>query len=180
MAVRPVPHRFNVTEYYQMGAGGVFGEDDRVELIDGEVLEMTPIGARHAACVNRLNRLLVLAAGDRAVVSVQNPVRVNEWSVPQPDVAVLRPRPDFYADDLCEPGDVLLLVEVADTSGAYDRSVKVPLYLAAGVPEVWVVDVAGGVVDVFLPDGRFRRGPAETIVPVALPDLVVEVADILG
>lgn len=180
MAVRPVPHRFSVSEYRQMGAGGVFGEDARVELIDGEVVEMTPIGARHAACVNRLNRLLVEALGDRAVVSPQNPVQVGHWSEPQPDIAVLRPRPDFYAERLGEPADVLLLVEVADTSGAYDRSVKVPLYLAAGVPEVWVVDVAGAVVDVCHAGGRFRRGPGEAITPLAIPGLVVEVTDMLG
>jgi len=169
-----------VAEYYQMGVGGVFGEDDRVELIDGEVMEMTPIGARHAACVNRLTRLLVVALADQAVVSVQNPVRVSHWSVPQPDIAVLRLRPDFYAEKLCEPADVLLLIEVAETSGAYDRSVKVPLYLAAGVPQVWVVDLPGEVVDVFDVAGRFRRGTGETITPVGLPDLAVEVAAILG
>ena len=180
MAVRPVPHRFSVAEYRQMGVGGVFGEDARVELIDGEVVEMTPIGARHAACVNRLNRLLVTALADRAVVSPQNPVQVGNWSEPEPDIAVLRPRPDFYAERLGEPADVLLLIEVADTSGAYDRSVKVPLYLAAGVPEVWVVDVAGGVVDVFRQDGQVRRGPGDTVSPAAIPDLVVAVADILG
>jgi len=163
-----------------MGTGGVFSEHARVELIDGEVVEMTPIGARHAACVSRLTRLLVMALGDRAVVSPQNPVQVSHWSEPEPDIAVLRPRADFYAERLGEPGDVLLLIEVADTSGAYDRSVKVPLYLDAGVPEVWVVDVAGGVVDVFRVAGGFRRGPGETITPLGLPDLVAEVADILG
>lgn len=175
-----MPHRFTVAEYRQMGTGGVFSEHARVELIDGEVVEMTPIGARHAACVSRLTRLLVMALGDRAVVSPQNPVQVGNWSEPEPDLAVLRPRADFYAERLGEPADVLLLIEVADTSGAYDRSVKVPLYLDAGVPEIWVVDVAGGVVDVFSAAGRFRRGPGDTIVPVAIPDLVVDVAAILG
>jgi len=163
-----------------MAAGGVFGEDDRVELIDGEVMELTPIGASHAGCVNRLNRLLVQAVGERAVVSVQNPVQVGDWSEPQPNMAVLRPRPDFYAGGHAHPADVLLLVEVADTSGQYDRGVKVPLYLAGGIPEVWVVDLPGDAVEVFRQAGSARLGRGEAIALAPLDGVVVDVAAILG
>ena len=179
MAVRPLPHRFTVAEYHQMAVGGVFSEDDRVELIDGEVLEKTPIGSRHAGCVNRLNRLLVGAVGERAVVSVQNPVQVGDWSEPQPDIAVLRPRPDFYSDGHAQPADVLLLVEVADTSGPYDRGVKVPLYLAGGIPEVWVVDLPGDAVEVFRASGSVTLRPGDTAAVGTHDGIVVEVAVIL-
>jgi len=163
-----------------MATGGVFGEDDRVELIDGEVLEMTPIGAPHAGCVNRLNRMLVGAVGERAVVSVQNPVQVGDWSEPQPDLAVLRPRPDFYAEGHAHPADVLLLIEVADTSGPYDRGVKVPLYLAGGIPEVWVVDLPGDAVEVFRQTGWVRLGRGDTVAVPALVGVVLDVSAILG
>ncbi len=179
MAVRPLPHRFTVAEYHQMAVGGVFTEDDRVELIAGEVLEMTPIGARHAGCVNRLTRLLVGVLGDRAVVSVQNPLPLGDWSEPQPDVTVLRPRADFYAGGHPQPADVLLVIEVADTTGAYDREVKAPLYLTAGIPEVWVVDLPGDALEVFRPTRSVTLRPGDTVAVGALDDIVIEVAAVL-
>jgi Uma2 family endonuclease len=140
---------FTVEEYHLMAKSGIIGEDDRVELLEGEVFRMSPIGSRHAACVNRLNTLFSRAVGERAIVCVQNPLRLGEYSEPQPDVVLARPRPDFYA--LAHPGpeDVLLLVEVMESSQDYDREVKLPLYARHGVSEVWLVDLEGQAVEVY-------------------------------
>lgn len=185
MAVQLLRHTFTVEEYHRMAAAGILGEDDRVELLDGEILEMTPIGSRHAACVDRLTYLFVRGVGQRAIVRVQNPVRLTERSEPQPDLALLRPRPDFYAADHPGPTDLLLLVEVADTSVELDREVKVPLYARTGVSEVWIVDLVGECVEVYRSPGaqgyagtaRFRRG--QHVTPQAIPDLEIPVEDLL-
>jgi Uma2 family endonuclease len=136
--------RFTVYDYHRMGEAGILHEDDRVELIEGELVEMTAIGTRHFSCVNRLNRLLVMTVGDEAIVSVQNPVRLNEYNEPQPDLTMIRPRD--YRESLPIPADVLLLIEVSDTTLAYDRGVKLPLYARAGVREVWIVDLPGETI----------------------------------
>lgn len=134
-------HRFTVEEYHKMVEAGLLSEDDRVELIDGEIVEMTPIGWRHANCVNDLNMLLARFAGDRYVVSVQNPLTISEHGEPQPDLVLLKRRP---RGRLPTPDDVDLVIEVSDTTLAYDRDVKLPRYAQAGVPEVWIVDLEGG------------------------------------
>jgi Uma2 family endonuclease len=149
-------HRFTVEEYRRMGEAGILADDDRVELIDGEIIEMSPIGSRHAACVNKLTRLLVQQVGERAIVSVQNPVEVADNSEPQPDLTLLRSRPDFYAERHPLSGDVLLMIEVADTSLRFDLTVKAPLYARTGVPELWIVDLSRERVHVF----RDREGGA--------------------
>jgi Uma2 family endonuclease len=128
-----------------MGEAGILHEDDRVELIEGQIVEMAAIGTRHFACVNGLTRLLVRGVGDAAIVSVQNPVGLDEYTEPQPDLTVLRVRD--YRESLPTPEDVLLLIEVSDTTLAYDRGVKLPLYARAGIPEVWIVDLAGEVIE---------------------------------
>jgi len=186
MAVQPVRHRFTVDEYHQMAVGGVFTEDDRVELLEGEVVEMAPIGSRHAGCVNRLNMFFAKRLTGLAIVAVQNPVRLNEHSEPQPDFALLRPRPDAYASRHPGPEDVVLLVEVADTTAAWDRGHKLPLYAAAGVPEVWLVDLTAAVVEVcHRPEGAAYREvraavPAEHIAPEAFPEVSLSVRDLLA
>lgn len=186
MALQPVRHRFTVDEYHRMGQAGIFGEDDRVELIDGEIVEMTPIGSRHAACVDRLTRIFVQHLGPRAIVRVQGPIRLGEHSEPQPDLALLRPRGDFYAEAHPEAGDVLLVVEVAETSGPIDRGVKLPLYARAGIPEVWLVDLAGGAIEVHRqPSPRGyqdvqRVGRGQSLSSQAVPGLTLAVEDILG
>jgi Uma2 family endonuclease len=139
--------RFSVAEYERMGEVGILGEDDRVELIRGEILELAPIGHRHAAFVNNLTQLLVTRLGGEAIVSVQNPVVVADDSLPQPDLVLLRRRQVPYKDARPTAADVLLLIEVADSSLAYDRTVKLRLYADAGVPEYWVVDAAGEAVE---------------------------------
>lgn len=187
MAIRvPNRRRFTAREYQRMGETGILHEDDRVELIEGEIIEMAPIGNRHFACVNRLTRLFVQRVGDSAVVHVQNPVRLSDLSEPQPDLSLLRPREDFYAGKHPAPEDVLLLVEVADTSLAYDREVKLPLYARAGIREVWIVDLAGEKIERHTDpttEGyrrieQVRRG--ETLEPAALGGLALPVDDVLG
>lgn len=163
-----------------MAEADIFGPEDRVELIDGEVVEMSPIGSRHAGCVNRLTRLFTSGLGERVVVAVQNPIQVGDISEPQPDLVLLRPRADFYAEHHAMPPDVLLVVEVAETSLRFDLQRKAPLYLAGGVLEVWVVDVVAGAVQVFRPGTQLRLSPGDVLSPEAFPDLVVPVTDILG
>lgn len=134
MSIQIEKRYFKVGEYHRMGEAGVFSEDDRVELIAGEIVEMPPIGRRHAACVDRLTELFSGQPG--VIVRVQNPVRLDEFTEVRPNVALLRRREDFYSRSHPTPAGVLLVVEVADTSSAYDREVKLPLYARSGVPEV--------------------------------------------
>jgi Uma2 family endonuclease len=134
-------HRIDVDAFYRMASAGVLAEGARVELIQGEVIDMAPIGSRHAALVNKLNRLLTLSIGERAIVSVQQPLRLDQFSEPQPDLVLLKPRKDFYSDSHPTSADVLLLIEISDTSLRYDREIKIPLYARHAIPEVWVIDV---------------------------------------
>ena len=177
--------KLDVAEYHRMGEAGILHEDDRVELIEGELIEMTPIGEPHVGTVNRLNRLLVVAAGTRAVVAVQNPVRLDGHSEPQPDFALLRPRADDYFGAKATPADVLLLMEVADASLRYDRAVKLPLYARHGIPEAWGVDLEHGLVEVHRQpagDGyatSSRETAGASVEPALLPGVVLRVADVL-
>ena len=134
--------KLTVDEYYRMADAGILGEDDRIELIDGEILDMAPIGADHINAVNDLTRALVLAIGDHGVVSVQNPLRLDIYNEPMPDFVVFRPRPDSQRKTRYTPADVLLVIEVAKTSLRFDNKVKLPKYAAAEIPEVWIIDVA--------------------------------------
>lgn len=186
MVVQLTRRRFTVSEYHQMAQAGILGEDDRVELIDGEVVEMTPIGRRHAGCVIRLNELMVREFGSDALVSPQNPVDLGEYSELQPALALLRRRPDFYTSGHPKPADIYLLVEVAGSTTDPDRRVKVPLYGRSGIPEVWLVDLEQETVTVYrdpTADGYrtaqvLRRG--DSLAVAAFPDKTLAVEDILG
>jgi Uma2 family endonuclease len=134
-------HRLTVAEYYRMGETGILAPDARVELIEGEVIDMPPIGSPHASTVFFISDRLRDAVKGVAFVWVQNPIRLSQHSEPQPDIALLRPRADFYRSAHPTPADVLLLVEVADTTLAYDTQIKLPLYARHGIPEVWLVDL---------------------------------------
>lgn len=137
---------FAVDEYERMIAAGIFQEDDRLELVEGEILAMRPVGSRHVACVNRLADLLYRSMPPNCMLSTQNPIRLTPLSEPQPDLALLRTHPQFYAQSLPTPGDVLLLIEVAESSLSYDRDTKIPRYAHAGIPEVWLVDLMNNCV----------------------------------
>ena len=142
-------YAFTVADYHRMGEAGIFAGGPRVELLGGEVVEMSPIGGRHAACVNKVARLLITLYGEDAVVQIQNPVVLDDYSEPEPDISVLLPRADFYADPRPGPADTLLAIEIADSSLRLDRRVKAPLYAAAGVPLLWIVDLNAEAVDVY-------------------------------
>jgi len=149
MSVQLLRRKFTVDQYHKMVDSGILKEDDRVELIRGEIIEMSPIGTKHAACVNRLVNLLVQLLGKRAIVAAQNPVVLNNNSEPQPDVALLKPRNDFYATAHPQPQDIFLLIEVADSTILYDREEKIPLYAEANIIEVWLVDINEEIVEVY-------------------------------
>jgi Uma2 family endonuclease len=176
---------FTVDEYYRMAEAGILKPEDRVELIDGEIIEMSPIGNRHLGCVNRANRLFASAFEKRVVVSVQNPLRLSNYTEPEPDVVLLKPRADDYASKKPAADDALLVLEVAETTLAYDRDVKVPRYAAAGVPEVWIENLRDDLLLVYRnPSGAayttslaLRRG--DSIAPVGLSDAVFSVEELL-
>lgn len=184
MSVDVVRRRFTVDEYLHMVEAGILTEDERVELLDGEIVEMTPVGHRHTARVAALNRVLLLGVGSRAVVWPQGPIRLSERSQPEPDLILLRPRPVSYGDAVPEPQDVLLLIEVADNSLARDRELKRRLYAAAGIPEYWIVNVQDREIEVHTsPSGTSyasvrRCQPGEILSPQAFPDLRVDVAEV--
>ena len=187
MAVTDVQrHLFSVDEFARMGEAGVFAEGDRVELIDGEICEMTPIGPPHAVVVNLLAEHLITRLAGRAYVSIQNPVRLDRHTEPQPDLTVARRRLDAYAGRHPEAGDILLVIEVADSSLRYDRTEKVPTYGRAGVPETWLVDLAAETVTVYTgpgPDGYtreqlHRRGGA--IAATGIPEIALQVDEMFA
>lgn len=186
MSTPIVRHRFTAVEYEQMVRAGILTDDDRVELIEGEIIEMSPIGEKHAACVNRLNEMLILKLSGRAIVAVQNPVRIGDESVPQPDVAVVKRRDDFYARNHPRPTDVLLVIEVADTSQEKDRDVKLPLYARAGIAEAWLIDLQKGTVEVCRKPARDGYSEVRTatradqIAPSVFPDVEIAIDQILG
>jgi Uma2 family endonuclease len=182
----PAARRFNVDEYHQMATAGILTEDDPVELIEGEIVEMPPMGSRHAACIERLTTELVSRTTGRARVRVQLPVRLDEHSEPEPDVALVKPRTDSYVTAHPGPGDILLVIEAAETTVHYDRTVKARLYARAGIAEYWLVDLRGERIDVHRDpaDGRyrtvrvFRRGERLTV--EALPSVAIPVDAVLG
>lgn len=186
MSVGVRTRRFSVEEYHQMVQAGILKDDDRVELIEGAIVEMVPIGPRHAVCVHRFNQYLNRLLSDRAIVGVQAPVSLGPYSEPQPDVALLRPPIARYSGSHPGPGDLFLVIEVGDTSVEDDRTRKIPLYGRAGVREAWLVDLPAQAVQVYRvpgPDGygsvrTFGRG--HILTPEAFPDIRLPVDDVLG
>ena len=186
MSAEPQKYFFTVDEYYRMAEAGLFSEERHVELIEGEVIEMSPIGSRHAGCVDDLNSLITHQVGRLAIVRVQGPIRIYEYSQPQPDLALLKPRRDSYRRSHPTPSDVLLVIEVADTSAQYDRNVKLPLYARAGIPEAWLIVLAKDFIEVhrepkngkYSKLQRLKRGKKVTL--ASLPSVVLAVEEILG
>lgn len=179
-------YSFTVDEFAKMGEAGIFTEDDRVELIAGEVRDMVPIGSRHAGIVDRMNVTLVELLKRSAIVRVQNPLRLDSHNEPQPDISILRVRDDYYTTAHPEPGDTLLVIEVADSSLAYDLNEKTPQYAKSMIPELWLADLEAEVVTVFTQPGpsgyaserEIARG--STIASESVEGLRVEVNDIFG
>jgi Uma2 family endonuclease len=163
-------HRLSVMDYHRMGETGIIGPELRTELIDGEIIEMPPIGHPHAGTVKYLANWLKETLGRAAVVSVQDPVWLNDFTEPLPDIALLKPRADYYRNAHPGPDDVLLLIEVADTSLAYDRDAKLPRYARNGIAEVWLVDLAGQRLSIY------RRPEGDGYAEVVSPDDLAAVA----
>lgn len=173
-------------EYERMGEAGIFGENARLELLEGEIYQVSPIGSPHAACVDFLSSFLNRLFSGKFIVRVQNPIRLDSFSEPQPDIALLRWRDDFYRHAHPTPADVLLVIEVADSTVESDRSYKMPLYAKAGIPEAWLVNLVEECVELYAePDGeayqtirRFPRG--EEVAAHSIENLNISVSDILG
>lgn len=186
MLVDPARHLFTVDEYDRMGEVGLLGPDRRFELVAGDIVEMSPIGSAHAGTVNHLNRWFGQRVGEGAVVTVQSPLRLSDLSEPEPDLMLLRPLEDLYRSRHPRPEDVLLLIEVSASTAGWDRRVKRPLYAAAGIGEMWIVDLSARVVEVATkpnPKGYGRVdlvAPDGFAVPGAFPDLRLPVADLFG
>lgn len=179
-----LPRRlFTVDEYHRMGEAGIFRPDERVELIEGEIIEMSPIGPPHAGCVINATRLFITRLGDRIVLSPQNPVTIRPRSEPQPDLTLLRPREVSYSEEHPTPRDVLLAVEVADTTVRFDRLVKSRLYARSGIGELWLLLPNDRAVEIHRgpgPDGYAevsRHTGGQAVAPLAFPDVAFTVSD---
>jgi Uma2 family endonuclease len=184
LAARTRP--FSADEYARLTAAGILAEDERVELLEGEIVAMAPIGSRHAACVNRLTLLFSpLSNSKTVIVAVQNPIRLDDFTEPQPDLSIAHYREDFYAEGHPTPPDILLLVEVSDSTEDYDRSVKLPMYARAGIRETWLIDLPQNRLEAYrqpTPEGyREMRwySSGETLSPEALPELILSIDDVL-
>jgi Uma2 family endonuclease len=185
--VRVKYHLFTVEDYYRMAEVGILQADDRVELVRGEIVQMAPIGSRHQSVVDRLTSLFSRRlASERTILRVQGPILLDDMSEPQPDVCLLNQRDDFYEGRHPGPEDVLMLVEISDTSLAYDRLVKLPLYAQAGVPEVWIVNLEEESLEVssepregaYSRNGVLARG--NSLAPGAFPEARFSVDEVLG
>lgn len=178
-------HLFTVEQYHQMIAAGIFTENDHIELIQGELIAMSPIGIRHAACVKRLNDKLSTALRGKIIISVQDPIELSENSEPEPDVALLAYRDDFYASHLPTPADIYLVIEVSDSTLGFDRTVKLPLYAQAGIPEVWLVNLIDNAIEVYRQPvtGKYTQKMRVSchgmVTAVAFPQITFPVADLI-
>lgn len=186
MNVKLQTRKFTVEQFHKMSEIGVISENERVELIRGEIIEMAAIGVRHASCVNRLVNLLIKLLEERIILAPQNPIELGDTSQPQPDIALLRPRADFYQTSFPQAGDIFLLIEVADSTVKYDREVKIPLYAENNIIEVWLVDVNQQVVEVYrepIKQGYQRIetfGQNQNLMIKAFPDVNIAVNEIFG
>jgi len=186
MQIEAIRRPFTVDEYDRMVEVGILGKEDHVELIEGEILEMSPIGWRHAACVDRATALLVPALVGKAIVRVQGPIRLGDYTKPQPDLILLEPRKDYYAAQGAVTRNALLVIEVSDSSIRYDRGLKLSVYAMHGVSEVWIEDLTADTLLVFRePSGaeyktNLTLQRADSISPLAFPDLRLSVSDLLG
>ncbi|WP_434687043.1 Uma2 family endonuclease [Pseudanabaena minima] len=180
-------YKFDVEQYQQMGKVGIFHPESRVELIDGEIVVMSPIGLKHIATINRMNYFLHSNIKENGIISTQNSIRLSNYSEPQPDIAILRPRDDFYAGKFPEAEDVLLLIEIADFSLRYDQTNKLRLYAEYGISEYWIANVEREIVEIYhQPNGKaylkqtLIDSPDNAFTPIAFPAIVMTLKDIFG
>ncbi len=179
-------HQFTINEYHRMRDARIFAEDDRIELIDGEIIKMAPIGPRHAACVKRLAEYLGEKVRKLAIVGVQDPVLLSDFSEPQPDISLLKRREDFYSEAHPTPEDILIAIEVADTTAENDRQIKIPSYARAEIQEVWLIDLPSDRIEIYTHpnSGIYQeirtvlRG--QKIISPAFPNLKLKADDVLG
>ncbi|MDS4031265.1 MAG: Uma2 family endonuclease [Candidatus Contendobacter sp.] len=176
-------HRWTVAEYHRMGEVGLLHEDSRVELIDGEIIEMAPIGSAHGGNVKRFIRLFSKVIGNKAIIAAQDPVVLSGYAEPQPDISILRWRADDYEQSNPHPEDVLLLIEVSDSTLRYDRDVKIPLYAKNGIPEVWLLDIPNRKLEIYREpiNGEYRQRDCRQtgqIAPILCPDAVIDLAEL--
>jgi Uma2 family endonuclease len=186
MAVSVTRHRFSVHDYYQLAEADILSHEDRVELIEGEIIDMSPIGVRHISCVDMLVDLLTHLPKREWILRVQSPIRLNEHSEPQPDITLLKRRSDFYRSSPSTTADVLLVIEVSDSSVGYDRDIKIPLYARAGIPEAWLVDLTTNSIEVY---SQPMNGVYQSVVKLSqgeilssprLPEIILEVTAIVA
>lgn len=185
MATQIAKKLFTVYDYHKMVDAGILGEDDRVELIRGEIVQMSPIGPPHNGTIHRAIRSLTTNVGERAILGVQGSIRLDEYDEPQPDLYLLRPKEDFYTSRHAGPADILLIIEVADSSLDYDRTTKMHLYAETGVPEYWISDLQNDCIIIYSDPGnaayrnvqQFCRG--EKLTPKLLPDCSIPVESLL-
>lgn len=179
-----ITRKFNVDEYHKMAKIGILTAKDRVELIQGEIIPMSPIGLKHAACVNRLNRLFYQKLGEQIIVSVQNSIQLDNYSEPQPDIVILKFRPDFYENKIPQPADIELLIEVSDSTIKYDQEVKLPLYAESNIPETWIINLNNKTLEVYRQpqDKQYldQQKNIQAISPLAFPKIILTIHDILG
>jgi Uma2 family endonuclease len=186
MEVEVTRKRFTADEFHRMGEAGILGPEERLELLDGEIIEMSAMGHRHSVCVSRATTFLIRALGDRGVLRPQLPLRLTDWTEPQPDIVVLKPRADFYAKKKPTAQDALLVIEISDSTLTLDRNIKLPKYAAAGIQEVWIGDLVHDVLLVYRnPSGKiyktavqFRSG--DVVSALSLPDTALQVDELLS
>ena len=186
MATDVVRRRFDVSDYYRMADAGILRETDRVELIEGEILQMSPISSGHAARNTRASKVLQRYVGEAAIVSNKHPVRLDAYSEPQPDIAMLKPRADLYEQAHPGPLDILLILEISDTSSAFDRQVKAPMYARAGITELWLELISEDCIEVYSEPAngvyrqirQARRG--ESLSLKSFPQVTIPVDELLG
>jgi len=180
-------HKFTTEQYQLMGKAGVFHPEARIELIDGEIVIMSPIGLKHAVGINRLNRFLVQGVWEQGIVSIQNSFMIPQYSEPEPDIVILKPRDDFYAGKFPLSEDILLIIEVADSSLKYDQKTKLSLYAEQHIPEYWIVNLERNILEIYRqPQNKsylkqsLIDTPGIAFAPITFPEMTMTLKEIYG
>ena len=177
--------KFTVEQYHQMAEATFFAPEERLELIRGEIIEMSPIGLKHATVVKRLNNFLTYQLHNQAIIGVQDPVQLDNFSEPQPDISVLKMRSDFYELEIPKSQDILWLIEVSDKSLKYDQEIKLPLYAESKIHEVWLVNLNNNTLEVYRnPQNNIYQEEQilqvnQSLSSLAFPNLIIDIKEIL-